>query len=123
MNTLEIKKKRRIRRKYHIKKKVVQSSERLRMTIFRSLNLIYAQIIDDKERKTVVAASSKDKEILEKIKPGTTKIAQSKVVGELIASRAKEKNINKIWFDRNGYIYHGRVKALADAAREGGLNF
>ena len=123
MNTLEIKKKRRIRRKYQIRKKITGTSDRLRLTIFRSLNHIYAQIINDVDRKTLVSASSKDKDVQAKLIPGTAKMAQSQIVGEFLAAKAKEKNITKVAFDRNGFIYHGRVKAFADAVRKGGLEF
>ena len=91
-----------------------------RLNVFRSNTGIYAQIIDDESKKTLVSASSLDKEL--NLKNGRNVEAASKV-GELIAERAKKANIKKVVFDRGGYLYHGRVKALADAARENGLEF
>ena len=91
-----------------------------RLNVFRSNTGIYAQIIDDESKKTLVSASSLDKEL--NLKNGGNVEAASKV-GELIAERAKKANIKKVVFDRGGYLYHGRVKALADAARENGLEF
>ncbi len=91
-----------------------------RLNVFRSNTGIYAQIIDDENKKTLVSASSLDKEL--KLKNGSNVEAASKV-GELIAKKAKDANITKVVFDRGGYLYHGRVKALADAARENGLEF
>lgn len=84
---------------------------------------MYAQIIDDSTGNTLVAASSLSKEILEEAKSAKGKISKSKLVGNLIAKKAKEKNITNVVFDRNGYRYHGRVQAIAEAAREGGLKF
>jgi len=105
-----------------VKKKVVGTSERPRLNVFKSLNHIYAQIIDDYAGRTLVSASTNDKEMKGKIKSGGN-IEAAKVVGVLIAKRAAGKGIGKVVFDRGGYLYHGRVKALADAAREGGLEF
>jgi len=110
------------RRHSRVRKKVLGSQERPRLNIFKSLNHIYAQIIDDFEGKTLVAASSNDKELKGKIKTGGN-VEAAKTVGGLIAKRAVDKGIKKIVFDRSGYPYHGRVKALADAAREKGLQF
>ncbi|OGW39915.1 MAG: 50S ribosomal protein L18 [Nitrospirae bacterium RBG_13_39_12] len=108
------------RRHKRIRKKVSGSSERLRLSVYRSLNHIYAQIIDDFKGETVAAASSLDKEIKNlKSHKGNKKTA--KLVGELIAKRALEKGIKKIVFDRSGYLYHGSVKELAEAVREVGL--
>ena len=95
---------------------------RARLSVFRSSKLIYAQLIDDVKGTTVVAASSLEKTMREGAKTGAN-IAAAKAVGKLIAERAKEKGIKDVVFDRGGYLYHGRIKALADAAREGGLNF
>ena len=95
---------------------------RARLTVFRSSKHIYAQVIDDTKGETVASASSLEKAQRESAKTGAN-IAAAKVVGKLIAERAKEKGIKDVVFDRGGYIYHGRIKALADAAREGGLNF
>jgi large subunit ribosomal protein L18 len=95
---------------------------RARLSVFRSSKHIYAQLIDDAKGTTVVAASSLEKSMREGAKTGAN-IAAAKAVGKLIAERAKEKGIKDVVFDRGGYLYHGRIKALADAAREGGLNF
>ena len=91
------------------------------MTVFRSNKQIYVQLVDDVTGKTLVSASSKNKEVAEK--EGGDKINQAKKVGELIAKKSLEAGISTVVFDRNGYLYHGRVKSLADAAREGGLKF
>ena len=111
---------RRTKIKMRIRKKISGTAETPRLTVFRSNKQISVQIIDDINKKTIVAASSLVKEISEK-KVNKTKIA--KLVGKLIANRAKEAGVSDVVFDRNGYLYHGRVKALADAAREGGLKF
>ena len=118
-----IKKERRIRRKMRVRKKVSGSPERYRMTVYRSLKHIYAQIIDDTQNSTLVSACTVEKEAVAAMGTEGTKSDSSKIVGALIAKRALEKNITSVVFDRNGYIYHGRVKALADAAREAGLQF
>ncbi|ACI20604.1 MULTISPECIES: 50S ribosomal protein L18 [Thermodesulfovibrio] len=110
------------RRRQRIRKKVFGTSERPRLCIFRSLNHIYAQIIDDTKGHTLVAASTLDKELKDlKGHKGNKEFA--KKVGELIAERAIKLGITKVVFDRAGYKYHGCVKALADAARERGLQF
>ena len=98
------------------------TSGRARLSVFRSSKHIYAQLIDDAKGKTLVAASSLEKTMREGAKTGAN-IAAAKAVGKLIAERAKEKGIKDVVFDRGGYLYHGRVKALAEAAREGGLKF
>jgi large subunit ribosomal protein L18 len=105
-----------------IRKKVFGTKERLRLSVYRSLNHIYAQVIDDSEGGTLVSASSLDGTIkdLQQHK-GNCKTA--KEVGTLLARRAMEKGIKKVVFDRSGYVYHGRIKALAEAAREAGLEF
>jgi len=123
MNKYELKKKKHQRRKMSVRNKIVGTPERPRMTVYRSLNNIFVQIIDDEEGKTLLSASSIDKEIRGQISSSTTKSDLSKIVGKSIAQRAIDKNITKVVFDRNGYNYHGRVKALAEAARENGLNF
>lgn len=114
---------RRTRRKAKIRSKVKGSSERYRLSIYRSLNHIYAQIIDDVNMHTIVSASTLDKNIVAEIENSSTKIDKSKAIGIAIAKRAVDKKITKVAFDRNGYLYHGRVKALAEAARENGLEF
>lgn len=121
MNKQALKKIRKVRRKFSIRKKIFGTPERLRFTIFKSLNHIYAQIVDDVNSKTLVSASTLDKEVKSQIKPETKKSEQSMIVGKTIAKRALEMNIKTVAFDRNGYLYHGRVKALADGARKGGL--
>jgi large subunit ribosomal protein L18 len=111
------------RRRVHdrIRKKVLGTQERPRLNVYRSLNHIYAQLIDDLKGVTVVAASTAEGKKTERTTGGN--VASAKSVGKRIAERAKEKGITKVVFDRGGYIYHGRVKALADAAREAGLQF
>lgn len=111
---------RRQRIKYRIRKKIKGTPERPRLCVFRSNKEIYAQIIDDVSKKTLVAASSREK-ALKNLKG--TKTEKSVAVGKLIAEKAKQKGIQAVVFDRNGFLYHGRVKALADAARNAGLNF
>lgn len=112
----------RVKRHKRIRKKVFGSPDRLRLSVFRSLNHIYAQIIDDSRGHTIVTASSLDKEFKnEKSHKGNIKTA--KIVGALIAKRALEKGLKKIVFDRSGYLYHGSIKALAEASREAGLEF
>jgi large subunit ribosomal protein L18 len=98
------------------------AGERKRLTVFRSSKHIYAQVIDDDEGVTVASASSIEKDSRESLKTGAS-VDAAKAVGKLIAQRAQEKGVKDVVFDRGGYLYHGRVKALADAAREGGLNF
>jgi large subunit ribosomal protein L18 len=102
--------------------KVSGTPERPRLCVYRSLDHIYAQIIDDRAGKTLVAASSADKDTKKNLKGGGN-VAAAKVVGKEIAERAKAAGLAKVVFDRGGYKYHGRVKALADAAREAGLQF
>jgi large subunit ribosomal protein L18 len=113
----------RLRSKIKIRKKMSGVKERPRLTIYRSLNNMYAQLIDDSEGNTLVSASSMSKELKEELKNSKGKISKSKMVGVLLAKKALEKNISEVVFDRNGYRYHGRVKAIADGAREGGLKF
>jgi large subunit ribosomal protein L18 len=108
-------------KKARIRRKISGTAERPRLTVFRSLNHIYAQIIDDTKGTTLLEASSKSKELVEEIKSSKGKISKSKLVGKLIAKRAVEKGITTAVFDRSGYQYHGRIKAVADGAREGGL--
>ncbi len=113
---------RRTRRKFHIRKKVAGTAERPRITVFRSLKHIYAQAVDDISGRTLAAASSLNDELVGSLMgEGAGKMAPSAAVGKAIASRLKEQNVTSAVFDRNGYLYHGRVKAVADGAREGGL--
>jgi large subunit ribosomal protein L18 len=97
-------------------------SDRKRLSVFRSSKHIYAQVIDDGQGVTLASASTMEKTAREGLKTGAS-VDAAKAVGKLIAQRAQEKGIKDVVFDRGGYLYHGRVKALADAAREGGLNF
>ena len=122
MKSNELKTMRRIRRKHVIRSRVVGTGERPRLTIFRSLKNLYAQIIDDEKGVTLCEASSRSKDLQKRI-PSGGNIAAAKAVGAALAERARAKSIDKVCFDRNGYRYHGRVKALADAAREAGLKF
>ena len=107
---------RRTRIKMRIRKIVSGSAERPRMTVFRSNKQIYVQLIDDRAGHTILSASSKDDD-------KAAKLVQAEKVGTSLATKAKEAGIENVVFDRNGYLYHGRVKALAEAAREGGLKF
>ena len=111
------------RRKATVRRAVKQAaSGRARLSVFRSSKHIYAQVIDDEKGVTVAAASSIEKDMRGSLKTGAN-ISAAKEVGKLIAKRASEKGVKTVVFDRGGYLYHGRIKALADAAREGGLKF
>jgi len=112
------------RRRIHVRmrKKLAGTPERPRLCVNRSSKHIRVQVVDDATSRTIVSASSLDKEVREKIKGGGN-IAASKVVGKIIAERARAKGVEQVVFDRGGYQYHGRVKALAEAAREAGLKF
>jgi large subunit ribosomal protein L18 len=112
----------RIKRKKRIRKNIFGSKERLRFSVFRSSRHIYAQIIDDTCGDTIAAASSLEKAVKEKPK-FDNKIAVANYVGKLIGERAVGKGLKKVVFDRNGFLYHGRVKAVSDGAREAGLDF
>ena len=105
-----------------VRTKVSGTIERPRLCVYRSLGHIYAQVIDDRSGKTLVSASSVDGEMKKNLKGGGN-IAAAKVIGKAVAERAKAAGVQKVVFDRGGYKYHGRVKALADAAREAGLQF
>ena len=105
-----------------VRTRVEGTSERPRLCVYRSLSHIYAQVVDDRSGRTLVSASSLDKGTKKQLKGGGN-VAAAKVVGKAIAERAKAAKIGKVVFDRGGYKYHGRVKALADAAREAGLQF
>jgi len=111
---------RRFRIKKRIRKVVHGTPDRPRMTVFRSNKEIYVQLVDDLNAKTIVSASSQAVDIASQ---KVTKIEKAKLVGKLIAEKATQAGIGNVVFDRNGYLYHGRVKSLADAAREGGLKF
>jgi large subunit ribosomal protein L18 len=111
-----------VRRRVHerIRTRLSGTSERPRLNVYRSLNHIYAQVIDDTSGKTIASASTSGKKSGKKTGGN---VASAKEIGKTIAQRAKEKGIKKVVFDRGGYLYHGRIKALADAAREAGLEF
>jgi large subunit ribosomal protein L18 len=110
------------RRHARVRKIVSGTSERPRLNVFRSITDIYAQVIDDQAGQTLVSASSVDNELRKKMK-GLNKIEQAKIVGQAVADRAKSRGIKTVIFDRGGFRYMGRVKALADGARENGLQF
>jgi large subunit ribosomal protein L18 len=122
MISKEDKNKARLKRHLRVRKKITGTSERPRLNIFRSSKHMYAQIIDDTKGVTLVSASTQDKELREQISNGGN-VEAARKVGRLIAERAKAKGLEKVVFDRGGYLYHGRVQALADAAREAGLEF
>jgi large subunit ribosomal protein L18 len=117
---MNVKTLRRQRIKYTIRKKISGTSEKPRLSVFRSNTEIYVQLIDDVNAKTIVAASSKEKDI---VAQKVNKTGKSKLVGDSIAKKAIALGLSTCVFDRGGYLYHGRVKAIADAAREGGLKF
>lgn len=104
-----------------IRKKIKGTAETPRVAVYRSNKQIYVQVVDDLNGVTLLSASSKEKDVA--AQTGVKKIEQAKLVGKLLASKCKEKGIEKVVFDRGGYKYHGRVKSMADAAREGGLKF
>jgi len=111
------------RSKIKIRKRISGTPESPRLTVYRSIKFIYAQLIDDLSGVTMAAASSLSPEIKEEVKNTKGKVNQSKLVGKYLAQKALEKNISTVVFDRNGFRYHGRIKAIADGAREGGLKF
>ncbi|MCR8846725.1 50S ribosomal protein L18 [Paenibacillus sp. SC116] len=116
------KNKARLKRHLRVRKKIEGTTARPRLNVFRSSKHIYAQLIDDVKGVTVASASTMDKELRDQIKNGGS-VEAARQVGELIAKRAKEQGQTNVVFDRGGYLYHGRVQALADAAREAGLEF
>jgi large subunit ribosomal protein L18 len=116
------KNKARLKRHLRIRKNVTGTAERPRLNIFRSSKHIYAQLIDDVEGVTIAQASTLDPQLKETVENGGN-VTAARQVGELVAKRAVEKNIKRVVFDRGGYLYHGRIQALADAAREAGLEF
>lgn len=120
VNEKEIKRR---RRKAHIRKSVVGTEDRPRLVVFRSLKHIYAQLVNDNTHHTILTTSTLDKGISDELKKASGKVAKAKIVGKRMSELAKEKNITQVVFDRSGYIYHGRIKAVADGAREGGLDF
>ncbi|MFC5452270.1 50S ribosomal protein L18 [Paenibacillus aestuarii] len=116
------KNKARLKRHLRVRKKIEGTTARPRLNIFRSSKHMYAQLIDDTTGVTVASASTQDKELKAEVGNGGN-VEAARKVGELIAKRAKEKGVEQVVFDRGGYLYHGRVQALADAAREAGLQF
>ena len=111
------------RRRRHIRKKISGSADRPRLCVYRGLRNIYAQLVDDTSGISIVGASSLSKEIVSAKGAQKGKCELSRAVGRLLAGRARAKHVEKVVFDRSGYLYHGRVKALAEGAREGGLRF
>jgi len=114
---------RRERRRRRSKRHAFGTEARPRLVVYRSLSHIYGQLVDDVSGKTLLTASSTEKALAPKSKKPVTKTELSSIVGKELAIRAKKKNLSKVVFDRNGFLYHGRVKAVADGAREGGLKF
>ena len=111
------------KRHKRLRRYIIGSETRPRLSVFRSNNHIYAQVIDDNAQQTICSASTVDKELKEDSEKLSSNCTSSSIVGKLLAKRAIKKGIKKVIFDRGGNLYHGRVKALADAAREAGLNF
>jgi large subunit ribosomal protein L18 len=111
------------RRHRRVRAKISGTAQRPRLNVFRSSAHIYAQVIDDIQSHTIVAASDLEEVVKERAGEGATKSARAKAVGEVIAERAKSAGVDAVLFDRGGFLYHGRVKAVADGAREGGLKF
>lgn len=122
MITKQDKNKARVRRHLRVRKKINGTAARPRLNVFRSSKHIYAQLIDDVAGVTLAAASTLDKELNGEVKNGGS-VESARKVGELVAKRAKEKGVSEVVFDRGGYLYHGRIQALAEAAREAGLEF
>ena len=122
MGSLNKRKDLRLKRKKRIRKKMIGTVERPRLSVFRSAKHIYSQIIDDSQGITLVTASTTEKEIREQQK-FENKIAAAAYIGQLLAERAFQKGIKSVVFDRNGFLYHGRVKAVSDGARKAGLDF
>lgn len=112
----------RIKRKLSIRKRISGSAERPRLSVYRSSKHMYAQIIDDTKGTTLVEASTQSEDLKKKLKTAGN-VEAARKVGELLSKKAKKKKIKSVAFDRNGFLYHGRVRALAEAAREGGLEF
>ncbi len=123
MNSAKAVKTRRVRIKNQIRKKISGTAEKPRLAVFRSLKGISAQLIDDLNGKTITSINSVSKDLSAKLKDVKGKTDKSRETGKALAEAAKAKNITHVVFDRNGYLYHGRVKALAEGAREGGLIF
>ena len=114
---------RRLKKKHVSRKKLIGTSDRPRVVVFRSLKNIYAQLVDDSEKKTIVTVSTVSRDLKEEINNAESKTEAAMIVGKALAEKAKSLNIKRVVFDRSGYIYHGRVRALAEGARKGGLEF
>ncbi len=112
----------RLRIHRRVRRRVAGTADRPRLTVFRSLKHIYAQVIDDRTGRTLVSASTLDRQVRQQVRNGGN-VAAAKIVGRVVAERARAAGIERVVFDRGGYKYHGRVQALADAAREAGLQF
>jgi large subunit ribosomal protein L18 len=113
----------RLRKKHHIKKKVIGTPQRPRLVVYKSLKHIYTQLVDDTSQKTITGLSSLSNDLKDDISKAKNKLEVAGIVGDRIAKKALDLKFDSIVFDRNGYIYHGRVKAVAEAARKGGLKF
>ncbi len=122
MGSLHQKTQARLKRKKRIRKKLTGSADRPRLCVFRSAKHIYAQVIDDSNGQTLAAASSTEKAVRDKSE-SRNKVADANSVGQMVGQRAMEKGVKKVVFDRNGFLYHGRVKAVSEGAREAGLKF
>jgi large subunit ribosomal protein L18 len=122
MDTASQRRKARLKRKMRIRKRVSGTPQRPRLSVFRSKKHIYAQIIDDTQGETIVAASTLEKQVREN-QNFDNKVAIANYIGKLVGERALEQNVKQIVFDRSGYLYHGRIKAVSEGAREAGLDF
>ena len=122
MGTLNLRTQARLKRKKRIRKKLVGTGNRPRLCVFRSARHIYAQVIDDSRGQTLASASSMEKDVRENPE-SKNKVTAANNVGKIIGQRAIEKGLKKVVFDRNGFLYHGRIKAVSDGAREAGLKF
>ncbi|MBL7095430.1 50S ribosomal protein L18 [candidate division KSB1 bacterium] len=109
--------------KKHIRKKLSGTAERPRLVVFKSSKHIYAQLVDDTNQKTITGVSSLTKDVKAEVEKAGSKTEAAKIIGKKIAAVGKDKKVESVVFDRNGYLYHGRIKAVADGAREGGLKF
>jgi large subunit ribosomal protein L18 len=113
----------RVRRHKIIRKKIMGTDERPRLSVYRSLNHLYAQVVNDVEAKTIVSLSTLSPDVKDAIKKDAGNVKGAIALGTALAETCKKKGVTKVVFDRSGYLYHGRIKALADAARKGGLQF
>ena len=122
MGTLNLRTQARLKRKKRIRKKLVGTSKQPRLCVFRSAKHIYAQLIDDSQGQTLVAASSMEKTVRD-VPESKNKVTAANTVGKIIGERALKKGVKQVVFDRNGFLYHGRIKAVSEGAREAGLKF